>query len=121
MTRVFDKLEFDILDEYKSDWGGRNYNTYLIELSYNGKSYEFEYHDNYFRHDYEGVLRDILSDKRAYDLNSNIEDFASEFGYDYVSEECEECFEGCKETSEALEEMFTDEELEQLEEEVEEE
>lgn len=118
MTKVFDKLEFDVLDEYNSYWGGRDYSTYLIKLSYNEKSYRFEYHDNYFRYDYEEVLRDILNDKRAYDLNSNIEDFASEFGYDEDSEGCEECFEGCRKTSEALEEMFTDDELEQLEEEL---
>ena len=117
MTRLFDKLEFDILDNYDSEWGGRYYNTYLIELSYNGKSYEFEYHDNYFRHDYEEVLRDILRDKLAYDNNPVLSDFADEFGYE-VDEECEECFEGCKETSEALENIFTNEELEQLEEEV---
>ena len=103
----------------KSPWANGYCNKYFLELNYNGKKYGFDYCGSIA--DFEAnkpldkmnALYCVLSDADAYDSTQNIDDFAAEFGYEKVSELLK-AYRACKKTSEALHEIFTDAELEQL-------
>ena len=121
-NKIFDKVEFSIC---KSETISDNYGTrthYLLELYYNANTYVFDYTDSVMAYkngedlNYRNVMECLLLDKSAYDSCRDIDDFQAEFGYDKVSE-CLKAYNVCKETSEALERIFTEEELEQLQEE----
>ena len=121
---VFEQINFEILNEIviQDKIGLRT--QYTIEMNYNGQSYDFEFTDSVsaYRNSeplhYKEVLECLLSDKSAYDSCRDIDDFQAEFGYEKASELLK-AYNGCKETSEGLERLFTEEELEELEEELE--
>ena len=122
---MFEKLEFEVLDEEVVNNGYGNCMKYEIELNYNGNSYITHFTDSVMAYrnnealDFKQVMDCLLLDKSAYDSCRDIDDFQNEFGYEKVSE-CLKAYNGCKETSEGLERLFTEEELEQLQEEVQE-
>lgn len=122
---IFDSINFEILDEDIVNNGYGNCIKYNMELSFNGESYEFTYTDSVMAYrnceepDFKNVMKCLLLDKSAYDSCEDIDDFQGQFGYEKVSE-CLKAYNGCKETSEALDRVFTEEELEKLDEELEE-
>ena len=121
---IFDKIIFSALDEeiVHDSYGNRQ--KYEVELNYNGETYTTHYTDSAMAYrngegiDFKQVMECLLLDKSAYDNCRDIDDFQAEFGYEKVSE-CLKVYNGCKETSEALDRIFTEEELEQLQEEFE--
>ena len=122
-NKIFEKVEFS---NCKSETISDNYGTrthYLLELYYNANTYVFDYTDSVMAYkngedlNYRNVMECLLLDKSAYDSCRDIDDFQAEFGYEKVSE-CLKAYNGCKETSEGLERLFTEEELEQLQEEI---
>ena len=121
-NKIFDKIIFSALDEEVVNNGYGNCQKYEVELNYNGRTYTTHYTDSVMAYkngedlNYRNVMECLLLDKSAYDSCKDIDDFQAEFGYDKVSE-CLKAYNGCKETSEALERIFTEEELEQLQEE----
>ena len=122
-NKIFDKIIFEVLDNDIVNNGYGNCQKYEVELSYNGRTYTTHYTDSVMAYrngediDFKRVMECLLLDKSAYDSCRDIDDFQAEFGYDKVSE-CLKAYNGCKETSEALDRIFTEEELEQLQEEI---
>ena len=120
---IFDKIIFITIDEEVINDGYGNRQKYQIELSYNGRTYTTYYTDSVMAYrngediDFKRVMECLLLDKSAYDSCTDIDDFQAQFGYEKISE-CLKAYNGCKETSEALERLFTEEELEQLQEEI---
>ena len=120
---IFDKIIFSALDEEIVHDNNGNRQKYEVELNYNGETYTTHYTDSVMAYrngegiDFERVIECLLLDKSAYDSCRDIDDFQSEFGYEKVSE-CLKAYNSCKETSEGLERLFTEEELEQLQEEI---
>ena len=121
---VFEQIIFSTLDEDVVNNGYGYCQKYEVELSYKGNSYITDYTDSIMAYrngeeiNFRNVMECLLLDKSAYDSCTDIDDFQREFGYEKVSE-CLKAYNGCKETSEALDRMFTEEELEQLREELE--
>ena len=62
----------------------------------------------------------ILSDMFAYDDSCDLLDFVNEYGYE-TETGARQAYKSCKRTSKALHRLFTDEEIEQIEKELEEE
>ena len=120
-NKIFDKIIFSALDEEVVNNGYGNCQKYEVELNYNGRTYTTYYTDSVMAYrngegiDFKRVMECLLLDKSAYDSCRDIDDFQAEFGYEKVSE-CLKAYNGCKETSEALDRIFTEEELEQLQE-----
>ena len=120
---IFDKIIFSALDNDIVTDGYGNRQKYEVELNYNGKTYTTYYTDSVVAYrngkniDFKQVMECLLLDKSAYDSCTDIDDFQAEFGYEKVSE-CLKAYNGCKETSEGLERLFTEEELNQLQKEV---
>lgn len=85
------------------------------KLSCNGQNYFFSYQCNptYTTPNLEDVLESLLCDASSYDCYRDIDEFATEFGYEKVSETLK-AYNGCKEAYEALQKMFNEEELEEL-------
>ena len=121
---IFDKIIFSAIDNDIVNDGYGNRQKYEVELNYNGKTYTAYYIDSVraYRNgeeiNFRNVMECLLMDKSAYDCYPDIDDFQNEFGYEKVSE-CLKAYNGCKETSEGLERLFTEEELEELKEEFE--
>ena len=121
---VFEQINFEVLDNDIVNNGYGNCQKYEVELNYKGNSYITHYTDSVMAYrngediDFKRVMECLLLDKSAYDSCTDIDDFQNQFGYEKVSA-CLKAYNGCKETSEALDRMFTDEELEELREELE--
>ena len=121
---VFEQIIFSTLDNDIVNNGYGNCQKYKVELNYNGKTYTTHYTDSVMAYrngediNFKNVMECLLLDKSAYDSCTDIDDFQNEFGYEKVSE-CLKAYKGCKETSEGLERLFTEEELEELREELE--
>lgn len=105
---------------------------YYLELKYNNKSYRFTFHDSIYNYNHNKKLNKldtiyaVLTDSNSYDYTRNYQDFCNEFGYDEYIEtqygiienrEARKIYEACKKTYEALHEIFSDDELEQLQDE----
>ena len=122
-NKIFDKIIFKVLDNDIVNEGYGNRQKYEVELNYNGRTYTTHYTDSVMAYrngkdiDFKRVMECLLLDKSAYDGCGSIDDFQAEFGYEKVSE-CLKAYNGCKETSEGLDRLFTEEELEQLQEEI---
>ena len=122
-NKIFDKITFEVLDNDIVNEGYGNRQKYEVELNYNGRTYTTHYTDSVMAYrngkdiDFKRVMECLLLDKSAYDNCRDIDDFQAEFGYEKVSE-CLKAYNGCKETSEGLDRLFTEEELEQLQEEI---
>ena len=92
---------------------------YYLKLYNRRGTYTFTYHGsvydycNHKRLDKLNVIYCVLMDASAYDNCRDIDDFASEFGYDTPSKLIK-AYEGCEKASQALRRMFNSEELERL-------
>ena len=122
-NKIFDNIIFEVLDNDIVNEGYGNRQMYEVELNYNGRTYTTYYTDSVMAYrngegiDFKRVMECLLLDKSAYDSCRDIDDFQAEFGYEKVSE-CLKAYNGCKETSEGLDRLFTEEELDQLQEEI---
>ena len=87
---------------------------YEVYLSYRGKTLITDYQCNKrVEPTKEDVLSCLLLDTISYDSCNDIDDFQSSFGYEKVSE-CIKVYNGCKKSSERMHEMFSEDELEEL-------
>lgn len=92
---------------------------YYLQLAYKDNTYNFNFFDSIYNYqnnkklDKKDALYCVLMDCQAYDNYTDIEDFADAFGYEKVKELLK-AYDGCKKTSEALHNIFNNDELEQL-------
>ena len=120
--RIFDKIIFSTLDEEVVNNGYGNCMKYEVEVNYNGKTYTTHFTDSAMAYregkelDFKDVMYCLLSDADAYIYNEDIDDFQANFGYEKASELLK-AYNGCKETAQAFQKMFTEEELDELREE----
>lgn len=123
-STVFENIIFSTLDNDIVNYGNGNRQKYEVELNYKGNTYTTYFTDSVMAYrnneelNFKHVMYCLLLDKSAYDNCTDIDDFQHEFGYEKVSE-CLKAYNGCKETSEGLDRLFTEEELEELQEEFE--
>ena len=122
-TSIFNKINFEIIDEEViNNRYGYYCKRYEVELSYKGKSYTTHFTDSVMAYrngeelDFKDVMYCLLSDMSSYDTCEDIDDFQANFGYEKASELLK-AYNGCKETSEELKRIFSQEELDQLQEE----
>ena len=94
----------------------------VIKYGTNCKPYRFDYQCNpdHMTPNIKDVMYALLSDTASYDGADNIFDFCDEFGYDCIDnyDKAIEIYNACKETSIAIHNMFTDDELDELSEEL---
>ena len=92
---------------------------YYLQLSYKNNKYNFNFFDSVYNYqnnkklDKENALYCVLMDCQAYDYYTDIQDFADAFGYEKIKDLLK-AYNGCKKTSEALHNIFDNDELEQL-------
>ena len=108
---------------------------YYLELSYKGNSYRFTFHDSVYAYmhneklDKNNALYSVIQDSNAYEYTRNFSDFCKEFGYSEYTEtfypyyrivknsKAKKVYNACLKTYEALHEIFSDDELEKLQDE----
>lgn len=85
------------------------------KLLIEGNELYFNYQCNlkYNQPTFADVFGSILIDASSYDSNRDIDDFAKEFGYEKVSEAIA-AFNGCKEHSEFIHRVFSEKEIDEL-------
>ena len=119
---IFNRIIFSALDEEVVNNGYGLCQKYEVELLYNGNSYTTHFTDSVMAYredkelDFKDVMYCLLSDANAYNTCEDIDDFQANFGYEKASELLK-AYNGCKEVSEGLKRLFTEEELEELQEE----
>ena len=92
------------------------------KMTYNGKSYQSTYQCNVQYSDMNNIKIDFIAcvfmDKMSYDCCRDEEDFAANIGLDYYEDrkEVNRCYKACQIASCKLNEMFSQEELEILDE-----
>ena len=95
---------------------------FSCKISYNGKSFQTTYQCNPQYSDMDKIKFDfvycILLDKEAYDNALDEEDFANNLAMDYYEDkkEVKRIYKACQRASHKLDEMFSDEELDILDE-----
>ena len=113
MANILDLITVDKKDLGKSDKTSGN--KYEIVMAYMGAQILFYFHDNYMnKADKKDFLYALINDSQAYSSCRDIDDFASEFGYEKVSE-CIRAYNGCKEQYEKYNKLFNSKEQEELE------
>lgn len=94
-------------------------NEYSVILKYKGNSISMLFHDNY-KNDSgkDEFLYALLMDGLAFANCFNLADFMDEFGYDYDNlTQAKKAFDSCARQLVKLQRLFTEEEIEQLQEE----
>ena len=95
-------------------WGGYRW-QYSCKLRRGHKTYTFPFFDsvaNYISGE-RPTKYDVLACLDTYDYIDGLQDFMNDFGYEY-SEETIKTYKACMKQSEKLHGLFTDEELEEL-------
>lgn len=90
---------------------------FACTIKYNKKSYKFEYQCN-TTHDepnVEDCMYALINDMTSFEYCEDAFDFMNEFGYDDPMK-AKKAYKACERTSKALHRLFTNEELEELEE-----
>ena len=93
---------------------------YNCKISYNGKSFQTTYQCNPQYSDMSKIKFDfiycLLLDKETYDNARDEEDFAASIGFDYYEDkkEVDRIYKACERASRKLDEMFSQEELDIL-------
>ena len=91
-----------------------SHERYEIMVSYNEKSFTFEYQSpKGVSPKRDEVLECLIGDMDAYECSLDIDSFQEEFGYKKVSE-CENAYRRCKDISKKMHYLFSMCELEQL-------
>lgn len=89
-------------------------NEYSVVLKYNGNSITMLFHDNYKNESgKDDFLYALLMDAFAYEDNQNVEDFMLEFGYEDI-EQATKIYKACEKQYNKLHRLFTEEEIEEL-------
>lgn len=97
----------------------------VIKYGTNSKPFQFTYQCNtdYMMPNINDVMDSLLLDTYAYDNCDSPSEMADEFGYDYYEDKnkVDKIWDACKRTANALHEMFSDDELSEIEREINEE
>lgn len=123
---IKEQLQITIVQKMivRSPFAKGNCKEYILDLTYNNKTMRYTFYDSVYNYENNQELNKfetlyaILTDRRAYRYSRSVEDFAKEFGYT-DEEKAREVYRACKRIAHDLERLFTEEELEQLEQEVE--
>ena len=95
---------------------------YVCIIKYNGKQYTFDYQCNpiYSKPNLNDCMDSLLLDGFSYSDSKDIIDFANEFGYDIYENKAEvkRIYNACKKTWKALNRLFTEDEISEIEKEV---
>lgn len=93
-----------------------NGNEYSVVLKYNGNSITMLFHDNYKNESgKDDFLYALLMDAFAYEDCFNLANFMDEFGYDYDQrKEAEKAYKACERQYNKLHRLFTEKEIEEL-------
>lgn len=109
---MFDNLTFNWRLVGKSQMCSGN--EYKVSVEHNGLKATFPYHTNYRdEKDNREFLSCVFDDAFAYENSRDILDFKDEFGYE-DSKQCREVYDACKGISEKLHRLFSDEEFDEL-------
>lgn len=96
-------------------------NAYRVTLSYNGKKCSFIFNDNYLNEsNINDFVYSLLSDSGFYESCINFDDFCCLLGYDNDSIIALNIYKSCKKQAEKVKRLFTIEEVERLNNELEE-
>jgi len=102
--------------EYKDHWNdGTKRWVFKLRLSRGRKSYSLDFGQSIAAGDKEPTMYDVLSCLQKYEIGS-FEDFCGDFGYDEDSRSAEKTYKAVSKEYEAMSRMFTESELEQLQE-----
>ena len=103
-------------------WGQEHY-AYTFTLEADDKMYKDTFHDsaiNFIRgigatkEMIDSIVYCVIMDYDSYDYNPDLDDFINEYGYDREESTGRNVYESCRATYEALNQMFTRAELEEL-------
>lgn len=114
------KFTYSKSDNQTSHMFSNGHVKYNCKINYNGKSFQTTYQCNPQFSDMSKIKLDfiyyVLLDKETYDNARDINDFAASIGMDYYEDkkEVNRCYKACQRASEQLDRMFSDEELEIL-------
>ena len=140
MTELRNQVKINVLNSkvVSSPFANGYCKRYYLELNHNGKKYRFTYHDSVHAYcngsklDKLNALYCILMDSNSIEYTRDFSDFCSEFGYneyDYTcsyfpyryirkeNKEAKKVYNACMKTYEALHDIFSNDELEQLQDE----
>ena len=120
---MLEKIKFNYeVAEKQNELFTPAHRKYVCIIKYNGRQYTFDYQCNpiYSKPNLNDCMDSLLLDGFSYSDSKDIIDFANEFGYDIYENKAEvkRIYNACKKTWEALNRLFTDEELEELENEI---
>ena len=93
-------------------------NEYSVVLKYNGNSITMLFHDNYKNESgKDDFLYALLMDAMAYENCFNLADFMDEFDYGFgqtEKERAQKAYKACERQCNKLHKLFTEEEIEEL-------
>ena len=93
--------------------------AHRITLTYNGRRCSYIFNDNFHNDSTkEEIIDCLLMDADAYNNSRNFEDFAEEFGYSADSIKAFKIYQACKKQAEKVSRLFTNEEVNQLKDEI---
>lgn len=113
---ILDKIDLDYKEAVnpKSKKFTPNHTIFDCVITYNKKSFKFEYQCNveYEKPTIERVMECLILDMDICDEYSDIKDFAKDFGYEF--EDAKRIYKICGKTSKAIHRMFTDTEITEI-------
>ena len=117
---MLNKIKFSYREANDQSHNFTPYHTkFKCKIKYYGLQYTFSYQCN-TDHDTPNLvacLYAVTSDMFCYDNSRNLVDFCDELGYTNLIE-AEKAYKACKKTSKALHRLFTDDELDDIMEEL---
>ena len=102
--------------EHKDYWNDATKRwVFKLRLSRGRKSYTFDFGQSIAAGDKEPTMYDVLTCLQKYEIGT-FEEFCGDFGYDEDSRSAEKTYKAVSKEYEAMSRMFTESELEQLQE-----
>ena len=107
----------------KSPFANGYCKKYYVQIKHNNKHFNITFHDSVSNYqnckklNKNDILYCVLSDMNCYEMALNEDDFIKEFGYNDTIESYKKglkAYKACEETTKNMHELFTNEELEEL-------
>ena len=124
VKEIMDNIKFSYSksDNQTANMFSSGHVKYNCKISYNAKSFQTTYQCNPNYSDMSKIKLDfiycVFLDKNTYDNSRDMQDFAANIGLDYYEDrkEVNRCYKACERASRRLDEMFSNEELDVLDE-----
>ena len=119
---MLNKIKFSYREaDSQVDLFSPNHTVFKCKIKVDGLQFTFPYQCNttYMEPNLEDCMGCIISDMFAYDDSRDLIDFINEYGYE-TEKGAVKAYKACKKTSKALHRLFSEEELEEIEKELEE-